>query len=146
MLGFGMGASVHRSYTVLWENSGISKNMSIPLWNFVLNAEHRKFLHSTSFVATYCQPTWALSVKNTTVLSRTKLTILATVDVRPTSLAMQFTVVSVHLFICARARRASPSAADGTVDDRWLFSLENDHNTSWSTADKPHAKFVVRKI
>jgi len=76
--------------------------MSIPLWNFVLNAEHRKFLHSTSFVATYCQPTWALSVENATVLGRTKLTILATVDVRPTSLAMQFTAVSVHLSLYAR--------------------------------------------
>ena len=48
-LGIGMWASFHPSYTVLKENSDISKNKGTSLWNFVLNSGLRKFRHRTSY-------------------------------------------------------------------------------------------------
>ena len=52
---FGMWASFHPSYTVLEENSVISKNKGISLWNFVLNSGLRKFRHGISIVETCYQ-------------------------------------------------------------------------------------------
>ena len=47
---FGMEASFHLSHTVLYGNSGISKNKDTSLWNFVRNSGLRKFRHGKSMV------------------------------------------------------------------------------------------------
>ena len=54
-LGFVMLASFHPSYTVLKENSVISKNKGTSLWNFVLNSGLRKFRHGIPVVETCYQ-------------------------------------------------------------------------------------------
>ena len=68
--------------------------------NFVPNSGVRKCCRDTSIVAT-CRQLWSTKVdawcdKLATVVGRTTLTILTTIDVRSTSLAMQFVTLSVH--------------------------------------------------
>jgi len=43
---------LHPSYTVLKENSVISKNKGTSLWNFALNSGLRKLRHGISIVTT----------------------------------------------------------------------------------------------
>jgi len=72
-----------------WLPSTYSKNNCSSNWNFVPNSGLREIRHNTTIVATYCQLTrqrWTLSVINFIILAtdvgRTKLIVLATVDVR----------------------------------------------------------------
>ena len=54
---------------------------------------------------------WTLNVMNWTVVGQTKLIVLATIDVRPTCLVIQFVTMSVQLFAEREtARRAGLSA------------------------------------
>jgi len=59
---------------------------------------------------------------NSTVVGRAKLTVLATVDVRPTSLAMQFITLSVHLCVQHDAREAPRRSGSSATADPVLES------------------------
>ena len=54
---------------------------------------------------------------NSTVVGQAKLTVLATVDVRPTSLAMQFITLSVHLCVQHDAREAPRRSGSSATAD-----------------------------
>jgi len=88
---FSMWASFHPSYTVLKENSVISKNKVTSLWNFVLNSGLRKFRHNISIVETCYQLSSkkvdAQSVINWAVIGQPESIIPPSSDARPLFIA-----------------------------------------------------------
>ena len=97
-LDFGTDASFNTSYVIFEGNSAIFKNVHFPL-ELCRKISPRQWLYvdRRNVVINLAPQSWTLSVMNSTVAGRTKLTILATVDVRPTTLAMQYMTHSVHL-------------------------------------------------
>ena len=83
-------------------NLGISDNKGNSLWNFVPDSELWNFRHRTSIVAACCQLRWikanAHCGKLATIFDRTKLTVLATVDVLPTTLASWLHWASISVY------------------------------------------------
>ena len=99
---FGIETSFDLSCTVSEGNLGISDNKGNSLWNFVPDSELWNFRHGTSIVAACCQLRWikanAHCDKLATIFGRTKLTVLATVDVLPTTLASWLHWASISVY------------------------------------------------
>ena len=100
------------------------------LWNFVPKSELRKFSHGPSIILTkYHHQLSSTKVdawydQLSTVVGRTKMTILATIDVRPTVLASPSQFIALGVYRCV-LHDVRVSASRGSVRDSWCSLLEN---------------------
>jgi len=123
-----MGASFHLSYIVLKGNSGISKNKSTCLWNFVPNSGLLKFGFdetpwNVKFSSTKID---AQSVINSTVFGQLSWQYL------PSTVDHKFITVIIKLST-AWFRRAGPFA----TADSCFFFLADDCKTAYCTRRYP---------
>ena len=112
----GTDATFNLSYNVMRKFRYLQNKLT-SFWNFVLNSGLRKFIHGMSYSTSRLCCQISLTKTNARILNNRpytqlssvelKLTILATVDVQPTNLAMQFITASVHRCYIARSSSSS---------------------------------------